>query len=176
MTLAGSYTKGQLTVHHDPAVITSVSKALRGVGKQVALVPTMGALHAGHLQLVRQAKLTGAVVIVSIFVNPLQFGVGEDLDAYPRTLDADVALLREEGVELVFAPSASSLDSPRRTPSPHPLASLASPRRSPATRHSLSRAVPAPPKMPSSTRGTTPCSSPKARRRSHSCPRRCTAA
>lgn len=123
MTLAGSYTKGQLTVHHDPAVITSVSKALRGVGKQVALVPTMGALHAGHVQLVRQAKLTGAVVIVSIFVNPLQFGVGEDLDAYPRTLDADVALLREEGVELVFAPSSSDMypSGPRTTVNPGPL-------------------------------------------------------
>lgn len=123
MTLAGSYTKGQLTVHHDPAVITSVSKALRGVGKQVSLVPTMGALHAGHVQLVRQAKLTGAVVVVSIFVNPLQFGVGEDLEAYPRTLDSDVDLLRREGVELVFAPSVSDMypSGPRTTVHPGPL-------------------------------------------------------
>nr|WP_296772922.1 pantoate--beta-alanine ligase [Rhodococcus sp. (in: high G+C Gram-positive bacteria)] len=109
MTLAGSFKAGELTVHHHPAVVTSVSKALRGVGKTVALVPTMGALHAGHIHLVRQAKRTGSVVIVSIFVNPLQFGVGEDLDAYPRTLDADVELLREEGVEIVFAPSATDM-------------------------------------------------------------------
>ncbi len=79
--LQGGYKRGELTVHHDPNVLTRVSKALRGVGRQVALVPTMGALHTGHLELVRQAKLTGAVVIVSIFVNPLQFGAGEDLDA-----------------------------------------------------------------------------------------------
>lgn len=103
------YTRGDLTVHHEPADLTKVCRALRGVGRQVALVPTMGALHAGHVELVRQAKLRGAVVVVSIFVNPLQFAVGEDLDAYPRTLDADLALLRREGVELVFAPSASAM-------------------------------------------------------------------
>ncbi|MCQ4122452.1 pantoate--beta-alanine ligase [Rhodococcus tibetensis] len=107
--LHGGYKRGELTVHHDPKVLTRVSKALRGVGRQVALVPTMGALHAGHLELVRQAKLTGAVVIVSIFVNPLQFGAGEDLDSYPRTLDADLALLRKAGVELVFVPTATAM-------------------------------------------------------------------
>lgn len=123
MTLAGSFKAGELTVHHDPAVVRSVSKALRSVGKTVALVPTMGALHAGHIHLVRQAKRTGAVVIVSIFVNPLQFGAGEDLDAYPRTLDDDVELLRAEGVELVFAPSGSDMypSGPRTTVNPGPL-------------------------------------------------------
>ncbi|TQF75044.1 pantoate--beta-alanine ligase [Rhodococcus spelaei] len=103
------YARGELTVHHDPAELTKVAKALRGVGRQVALVPTMGALHAGHLEIVRQAKLRGAVVIVSIFVNPLQFGAGEDLDAYPRTLDRDLELLRGEGVELAFAPSVAAM-------------------------------------------------------------------
>lgn len=109
MSLAGTYRPGELTVHHDPQVITSIANALRSVGRTVALVPTMGALHVGHLELVRQARIGGAVVIVSIFVNPLQFGAGEDLDAYPRTLDADVEMLRAEGVELVFAPSAADM-------------------------------------------------------------------
>lgn len=104
------YTPGELTVHRDPATLHRVSKALRGAGKRVVLVPTMGALHAGHLQLVRAAKGKGdTVVIVSIFVNPLQFGVGEDLDAYPRTFDADLQLLRSLDVELVFAPTEDAM-------------------------------------------------------------------
>ncbi|MBF6173192.1 pantoate--beta-alanine ligase [Nocardia blacklockiae] len=121
--LRGSYRPGELTVLHDPATVTAVAEALRAVGRKVALVPTMGALHEGHLQLVRQAKRTNQVVIVSIFVNPLQFGAGEDLDKYPRTLDADVELLRGEGVELVFAPSAAQMypDGARTTVQPGPL-------------------------------------------------------
>ncbi|ATQ30622.1 pantoate--beta-alanine ligase [Rhodococcus ruber Chol-4] len=119
-TQQGGYVRGELTVHHDPAGLTKVTKALRGVGRTVALVPTMGALHAGHLELVRQAKLTGAVVVVSIFVNPLQFGAGEDLDAYPRTLDADLALLREAGVELAFAPTAAAMYPEGRRTMIHP--------------------------------------------------------
>lgn len=120
--LRGSYAPGELTVHHDPAVLTAVSKALRATGRKVALVPTMGALHEGHLELVRQARKNHPVVIVSIFVNPLQFNEQADLDAYPRTLDADVALLRDEGVELVFAPSVSDMypDGPRTTVQPGP--------------------------------------------------------
>ena len=96
--------------------------ALRGVGRTVALVPTMGALHSGHLELVRQAKLTGAVVVVSIFVNPLQFGAGEALDAYPRTFDEDCAALAELGVPLVFAPTVSAMypNGPRTTVHPGP--------------------------------------------------------
>jgi pantoate--beta-alanine ligase len=66
---------------------------------------TMGALHAGHVELVRQARKRADSVIVTIFLNPLQFGVGEDLAKYPRTFDDDLALCTEEGVDLVFAPS-----------------------------------------------------------------------
>ena len=72
---------------------------------RTAVVMTMGALHAGHVELVRQARKQADVVIVTIFLNPLQFGPGEDLAKYPRTFDADLALCREEGVDLVFAPS-----------------------------------------------------------------------
>ncbi|MBJ8345969.1 pantoate--beta-alanine ligase [Antrihabitans sp. YC2-6] len=107
--MRGAFKPGELTVHHDPAVLNSVSKALRGVGRSVALVPTMGALHDGHLEIVRRARRNHQAVIVSIFVNPLQFGANEDLDAYPRTLDADVELLRAEGVELVFAPTVADM-------------------------------------------------------------------
>ncbi|MFR9752547.1 pantoate--beta-alanine ligase [Nocardia sp. 004] len=122
-TLRGAYRPGELTVHHDPAVLGAVSGALRGVGRTVALVPTMGALHEGHLEIVRLAKRTNQVVIVSIFVNPLQFSANEDLDSYPRTVDSDVELLRAEGVDLVFAPSVSDMypDGPRTTVLPGPL-------------------------------------------------------
>ncbi|GAA4384561.1 pantoate--beta-alanine ligase [Tsukamurella soli] len=118
----GMYTPGRLTVHHDPVQLSKVTAALRATGRQVALVPTMGALHAGHLELVHAARLTGAVVVVSIFVNPLQFGAGEDLDAYPRTVDADIEKLTAAGVELVFAPSASAMypTGPRTTVHPGP--------------------------------------------------------
>lgn len=76
---------------------------------RVVLVPTMGALHDGHLALVERAKELGDIVVVSIFVNPLQFGPKEDLSSYPRTLESDVALLAERGVTLVFAPTAAEM-------------------------------------------------------------------
>ncbi|HTF45897.1 MAG TPA: pantoate--beta-alanine ligase [Pseudonocardia sp.] len=105
------YTAGELTVHEAPGALTDVSATLRATGRKVALVPTMGALHAGHLELIRHARRApGAVVVaVSIFVNPLQFGPGEDLDRYPRTMDADLEKCRAEGVELVFAPTATTM-------------------------------------------------------------------
>ena len=83
--------------------------AARGGDAHVVLVPTMGALHDGHRALVRRAVAVGDIVVVSIFVNPLQFGVNEDLDTYPRTLDADVAALAEEGAAFVFAPHAREM-------------------------------------------------------------------
>ena len=120
---ATGYHRGELTVHHDPDALHSVTESLRKVGRQIVFVPTMGALHDGHLALVEAARRTpGSVVVVSIFVNPLQFGPGEDLDAYPRTLEEDVARLRAAGVELVFAPSAAAMypDGPRTTIHPGP--------------------------------------------------------
>ncbi|HEX5143236.1 MAG TPA: pantoate--beta-alanine ligase [Mycobacterium sp.] len=120
---AKKFEPGRLNTYVSPAEVHEVTRALRHTGRRVMLVPTMGALHEGHLSLVRAAKLVpGSVVVVSIFVNPLQFGPGEDLDAYPRTLDADLELLRAEGVEIVFAPTASAMypDGPRTSVHPGP--------------------------------------------------------
>ncbi|OBJ85893.1 pantoate--beta-alanine ligase [Mycobacterium asiaticum] len=119
------FNPGELNLYSVPREVSDVTRALRHTGRRVMLVPTMGALHAGHLSLVRAAKrVPGSVVVVSIFVNPLQFGAGEDLDAYPRTLDDDLALLRAEGVDIVFAPSAAAMypDGMRTTVQPGPLA------------------------------------------------------
>lgn len=80
-------------------------RELRGRGETLALVPTMGALHEGHLRLVGEGAALAKRVAVSIFVNPTQFGEGEDLDRYPRTLERDLEACRREGVWLVYAPA-----------------------------------------------------------------------
>lgn len=79
--------------------------ALRQQGQRIAFVPTMGNLHDGHLQLIKTAQQHGDAVVVSIFVNPLQFGANEDFDAYPRTLQQDQAKLQALSVDLLFAPA-----------------------------------------------------------------------
>lgn len=84
-------------------------KALKAEKKTVALVPTMGALHEGHLSLVEKAKTQADVVVVSIFVNPLQFGAGEDFDKYPKDLEKDQKLLEELAVDFIYAPEASEV-------------------------------------------------------------------
>ena len=88
--------------------IEILNKRLREAGK-VAFVPTMGNLHAGHLELMRIAREHGDTVVVSIFVNPLQFGPKEDFQKYPRTLEEDCALLRTAGCDVVFAPSVEEM-------------------------------------------------------------------
>jgi pantoate--beta-alanine ligase len=117
-------------VVHRPAVAESVADLRRlrdALPGPVALVPTMGALHEGHRTLVRAARERAASVVVSVFVNPTQFGPGEDFDRYPRTWDADLAALAEEGADLVFHPEVDDVYPPGAlgvTVDPGPLGSV----------------------------------------------------
>ena len=97
-----------LTVHTVEELRATVADWRRS-GERVAFVPTMGNLHRGHLDLMREASARAGRVVTSIFVNPMQFGEGEDFDAYPRTLEQDSEKLRELGVDLLFAPEVTTI-------------------------------------------------------------------
>lgn len=90
---------------------TSVAAA-RGQGKRIGFVPTMGALHEGHASLIRTARQESDYVVVSIFVNPTQFGPNEDFARYPRTFEADVAICRDAGTDVIFHPSSETIYPP----------------------------------------------------------------
>ena len=104
-----------MTASAPPAVETTIAgvrsrlDAARDAGSTIALVPTMGSLHDGHLALVERAREIADVVIVSIFVNPMQFGPSEDFEKYPRDLDADRDALIGHGVTAVFAPAVDEM-------------------------------------------------------------------
>jgi pantoate--beta-alanine ligase len=123
-------TRPPLLAHTREELGTLLADA-RGAGRRVGLVPTMGALHDGHASLLRVARRCAAdgPVVASIFVNPLQFGPGEDLDRYPRTLEADLEVCEREGVDVVFAPAVEEVypgwpAQPQVTVDPGPLATV----------------------------------------------------
>ncbi len=105
----------QQTDRSQPLVVTTIDEArrqimqARGAGRKIGLVPTMGALHAGHLSLVNASRRECDLTVVTIFVNPTQFGPNEDYSRYPRTLESDLKLLGEHQVELVFAPTVDQM-------------------------------------------------------------------
>ncbi len=101
---------------NDTRRLRALLKTQVAAGRSIGFVPTMGNLHAGHLSLVRRARAQADYVVVSIFVNPLQFDRQDDLDAYPRTLEQDARLLEQEGVNLLYAPEPETFypDAPER--------------------------------------------------------------
>jgi pantoate--beta-alanine ligase len=108
--------KPEAVSHERPDVVRTIADAREWIGQAqrepgtvVGLVPTMGSLHEGHLSLIREARASCDVVVVSIFINPIQFGADEDLDSYPVDIEKDVELLAPEGVGIVFAPAAAEV-------------------------------------------------------------------
>ena len=98
-----------MQIVRDVHVLRTAISALKAGGRRVALVPTMGALHVGHMRLIERARECADHVVASIFVNPMQFGKNEDLDAYPRQEARDAAMLEEAGAALLWAPSVEAM-------------------------------------------------------------------
>ena len=98
-----------MRTYNNAAQLQAALGKLRREGQTIAFVPTMGNLHEGHLDLVRKARALCDIVVVSIFVNPLQFGANEDLDAYPRTMAADKEKLFSEGAQVLYAPGVEDI-------------------------------------------------------------------
>lgn len=122
---APEFERATVNTYRAPDDVAAVTRALRGTGRKVALVPTMGALHSGHAALLEHARrMPNTVVAASIFVNPLQFGAGEDFADYPRTLGDDLDVLGQYGVEIAFTPGVADLyaDDAAVTVHPGPLA------------------------------------------------------
>ncbi|MBC6447052.1 pantoate--beta-alanine ligase [Actinokineospora xionganensis] len=115
------FATGELNVLSGPQDVAKTTRALRATGRKIAFVPTMGALHDGHRELLRTARrIPNTVLVTSIFVNPLQFGAGEDFDRYPRPLEADLEVCAQERVELVFTPEKEALYPPGAQVTVHP--------------------------------------------------------
>jgi pantoate--beta-alanine ligase len=119
--MTAQFVRGRLHVHSGLSDVAKLTRALHGVGRKVALVPTMGALHDGHRELLRRAaRLQNTVVVASIFVNPLQFGPSEDFERYPRPLDSDLEVCAAERVEVVFTPHREAMFPPGAQVTVHP--------------------------------------------------------
>jgi len=103
---------GRMLRTADPEELTRQVAAWKAAGERVAFVPTMGALHEGHLSLVHRARELAPHVVASVFVNPAQFGPGEDFESYPRDLDGDAAKLESAGCELIFEPEVETIYPP----------------------------------------------------------------
>ena len=98
-----------MRIVEDPGEVRERCDEQRQKARHVAFVPTMGYLHSGHLALVERARRLGDYVVVSIFVNPTQFGAGEDLDRYPRDPESDASKCREAGCDLLFTPTPEAI-------------------------------------------------------------------
>ena len=107
--LAGERVKTEMEVAKTIESVRVLVKAARSAGEKVGFVPTMGALHIGHISLIEAAVKECDFVVVSIFVNPTQFGEGEDFEKYPRPLEADLDICRKGGVDVVFVPTAEEI-------------------------------------------------------------------